>query len=65
MERYEYKVIDYDLVKPVVEFDQESKEDKRKAFERCEAWLNSHGEEGWELVCKGEGALIFKRVKSG
>jgi len=65
MEIYEYKVIDYALIQPMLGFDPNNIYEKQEAIKRFEAWLNSHGKEGWEFVGKSEETFVFKRRKSG
>ena len=61
MAKYEYKVINIDTVSSLVEFNLDEPKSKEEARERFEAWLNSHGQEGWEFVGKGGYCYIFKR----
>ena len=61
MIRFEYKVIPFELIKTTI--DIREGERVKVAAERFEDWLNSHGNEGWEFVGRGENSFCFKRAK--
>ncbi len=64
MQAYEYKVILFKNVPLFVRADLRTDEGGSQASrEHFEDWLNHYGEEGWELVNRGDLCYIFKRKK--
>ncbi|KKN16884.1 hypothetical protein LCGC14_0971460 [marine sediment metagenome] len=64
MKIFEYKVIDYELIKPMVEYSLLSEELKQVAISKYEDWLNSHGAEGWQYIGRGDQSIVFMREKT-
>jgi transposase len=61
VEKYEYRVIAFDKASRVT--DVRPGEDVETARKRFEDWLNKYGEQGWELVGKGDLCYVFKKRK--